>query len=262
MRTNEIGPNDFLGKFQEKRAHGRPEVGRASLLFHSSPAMKRKASSSINRPYKRPRPAIKRQPTVAALAKQVALNQNEKKYNDVTLNQDCNSTPVVTAVSTFGTGDTVLLRDGNKAIFKSFDIKVRITNSALTNSNVCRFVLVCDKLAQAEQCNWGTAASVADVFDAETITARRNILSAERFIVLMDEVIVLNELSGTGGATAKAYFHRYIKVPPTLQLVAWSGSSSTIPVKNAFSLLYLGDTASGISDCTIEGTVRVRWCDK
>ena len=226
--------------------------------------MKRKGSL-IERPTKKAnvgRQPMQRQPSVANLAKQVALAANEKKYNDVTLNQDANTTPVVTALSTFGTGDTVLLRDGNKAIFKSFDIKVKMTNNALTQSNVCRFVLVCDKLAQAEQCLWGTASSVADVFDAEAITARRNILSAERFIVLMDEVIVINELSGTGGAPAKAYFRRHIKVPPALQLVAWSGSSSTIPVKNAFSLLYMGDTVSGVTDVAIEGTVRVRWCDK
>lgn len=227
--------------------------------------MKRKASATepqYQPAKKQAKPALQRQPSVANLAQQIALASNEKKYNDITLNQDANSTPVVTGLSTFATGDTVSNRDGNKAIFKSFDIKMAFTNTALTGSNIVRVVLVCDKLAQAEQCNWGTAASVADVFDAETVVARRNILSAERFIVLMDEVIVINSQSGTGGAASKAYMHRYVKVPPALQLVAWSGSSATIPVKNAFSLLYIGDTASGVTDVTVQGTVRARWCDK
>jgi len=223
--------------------------------------MKRKASTEKSAPITK-KPALQRQGAVYMTPQQIALASNEKKYNDVTLNQDINATPVVTALSSFATGDTVALRDGNKAFFKSFDVKIAMTNTALTNSNIVRVVLVCDKLAQAEQCNWGTAASVADVFDAETVVARRNILSAERFIVLMDEVVVLNAQSGTGGAVSKAYLHRYVKVPPALQMAAWSGSSATIPVKNAFSLMYIGDTASGGTDVTVQGTVRARWCDK
>lgn len=193
---------------------------------------------------------------------QVSLNTSEKKYNDLTLNQDANTTAVLTPLSSFATGDTVILRDGNKVLFKTIHIKCRLTNSALTQSNVVRFVLVVDKLAQAEQCQWGTASSVADVFDDVTVVARRNIQSAERFIVLMDEVITLNAMSGTGGAASMAYFERFVKIPPALQLVAWSGHSATIPIKNAYTLMYLGSTPAGISDVTVEGTVRVRWCEK
>lgn len=224
--------------------------------------MKRQRTSYKGQVTKRPQKRQRTTPTVAALARQVALSANEKKYNDMTLNQDANSTSVETPLTTFATGDTVLLRDGNKALIKSVHVKCRLTNSSLTQSNVVRFVLVCDKLAQAEQCIWGAAGSVADVFDAATVVARRNILSAERFVVLMDEVVVINAASGTGGAPSMAYFERFVKIPQSLQIVAWSGASATIPVKNAYTLMYLGSTAAGVSDVNVEGTVRVRFCDK
>lgn len=220
---------------------------------------KRQRPSSYKGQSSRP---VKRQKTAQQTKMLAALSASEKKYHDMTLNQDANTTPVVTPLSSFATGDSVILRDGNKVLFKTVHIKVRLTNNALTQSNVVRFVLVVDKLAQAEQCLWGTASSVADVFDAETVVARRSILSAERFVVLMDEVITLNAMSGTGGAASMAYFERYVKVPMSVSLVAWSGSSATIPVKNAFSLMYLSSTPAGISDVSVEGTVRVRWCDK
>jgi len=223
--------------------------------------MKRRASYSPGAP-----PAKKgRQqapPPVFVIDPYSKLESKERKYNDVTVNLDCNSTSTEVALSTFATGDSVLLRDGNKVIFKSFDMKLRLTNSALTQSNVCRFALVVDTFAQAEQATWGTGSSVAEVFDAATVVARRNILSAERFVVLMDEVVTLNAYGGTGAGPTQAYVHRHIKIPQKVALVAWSGASATIPVKNAYTLMYLGSTASGATDVTVEGTVRIRWCEK
>lgn len=188
-----------------------------------------------------------------------ALMQSELKFNDVTLNTDANTTPVVTALTTFGTGDTALLRDGNKALVKSVAYRISFQNSALTQSNTVRVVLVCDKLSQAEQCNWGTAATVADVFDAETVVARRAVLTASRFKILADDVIVINETAGTGGGTSMAYLERYVKIPQNLQLTSWSSASSVIPMVNALSIMYIGTTASGAADVTVLGSVRVRF---
>lgn len=222
---------------------------------------KRKASFQLQPFPKRQMIAAPPQQQLAVARKLRALSAPERKFNDVTLSADANTTPVKVALSTFATGDTALLRDGNKVLFKTIHIKCRLTNNAVGQSNTVRFVLVCDMLAQAEQCDWGDGTAVEDVFDAETVVARRNILSAERFKVLMDEVVVINQNSGTV-ITSQAYFERYIKIPLNFQLVAWSGASATIPVRNAYTLMYVGTTVAGTDDVGVQGTVRVRFEDK
>lgn len=213
-------------------------------------------TKASTRPFKRPRQASKAPTRSKSTA---AILKPELKFNDVTFNTDASTTSTEVALTTFAAGDTALLRDGNKAIIKSIDLKINCANSALTQNNTVRFVVVCDKLAQAEQCIWGDGTAVGHVFDDDTTVARRAVISASRFIVLMDEVIVLNQGSGTGGALEQAYFKKHIKVPEALRLASWGSSGSSIPVQNAFTLMYLGSTASGATDATVVGTARIRF---
>lgn len=221
--------------------------------------MKRRASADTvsGRPTKKYKKSA-RAPTSGKKTYSVLLAP-ELKFNDVTINTDANTTSTEIALTTFAAGDTALQRDGNKAVIKSVEFRLRLTNSALTQSNVVRFALVVDKLAQGEQCIWGAGAAVQDVFDAATVVARRNVISAARFIVLKEVVVVLNDQAGTGGGPAQCYIHEFVKVPKDFQLAAWASGSATIPVTNALTLMYLGSTAAGVTDVNVEGTARVRF---
>lgn len=229
-----------------------------SIFFHSSP-MKRKGTGHAKKPALKRQKSSKVQYTTSYDTRKLASIGAELKYNDLTLNVDANSTSVEVPLTTIGTGTTALLRTGLKVLVKSVEYRVRMTNSALTQANVVRFALVLDKLAQTEQCTWGTGAAVGEVFDAATVVARRNILSSSRFVVLAEDTFTINADSGTGGAPSQCQFHRYVKIPEKYRLVTWSGSSATIPVSNALTLMYLGSTAAGATDVNIEGTARVRF---
>lgn len=220
--------------------------------------MKRKLSNASPGAYPKKRRTDK-QHAAASRSSKLAKIGAELKYNDLTLNTDASTTSTEVPMTTIGTGTTGILRDGLKVLLRSVEYRINMANKALTQGNTVRVVLVLDKLAQAEQCTWGAGASVAEVYDAATTVARRNILSASRFVILSDETVVLNQDSGTGGAFAQCYLHRYIKIPAKYQLAVWSGSSATIPVSNALTLMYLGSTAAGATAVTVNGTARLRF---
>lgn len=211
--------------------------------------MKRKASTSTSQgSYKKKKPDYKRQKAVS-----VGIGQ-ERKFNDVTVNTDASTTSTEVALTTFAAGDTALLRDGNKALVKSIELRINVANEAVTQNNTVRFVVVMDHQSNVAQCTWnGTGA----VFDAATTVARRLVANIPRFTILMDKTFTVNQ--GSDGAPQQLYFKKYIKVNPDTQLVCWQDGASGIPVTNAITLMYLGSTASGATDLDVQGTVRVNF---
>lgn len=208
---------------------------------------------------------IEEQPTKKQRTSQPARKKSKKaflgtelKFNDVSISTDASSTPVEVALTTFATGDTALTRDGNKALIKSIELKINYANEALTQNNTARFVLVCDKQANVTQATWFAAANT-DVYDSVGVTARRGVPTMSRFRILMDKTVVCNQGSGTGGALQQGYFKKFIKIPEDLQLCTWGASTAVIPTTNAFTLMYVGTTASGATDLDVVGTARIRF---
>lgn len=219
--------------------------------------MKRKSSVSSQGRYTKKskpssKPSYKRQNASSML-------KPELKFNDVAVTGDASTTETVVALTSFAAGDTALLRDGNKIIAKSLDVRLLIGNEALTQNNTVRFVIVCAYQANAAASTWFTGVAGLDAYDASTVTARRAVETVTRYKVLMDETVVLNQTSGTGGALQQAYLHRYVKIPKDCQLAQYASSASSIPITNSLSLMYVGSTASGATDVDVVGTVRLRF---
>lgn len=215
--------------------------------------MKRKASIALATGRKKPK-AMQ-----TSVRKSSALKdlKPELKYNDVSFNTDATTTETVIALTTIAAGDTALLRDGNKIICKSLELRIHLTNEALTQSNVVRFVVVKSMQSNSAAPTWFTGGGLTDVFDASTITARRATLTASRFKIIMDQTLVLNQFGSTGGALSMEYFHKYMKLPD--EVTSFFDGTAAVPVTNAYYLMYVGSTAAGATDCDVVGTARLRF---
>lgn len=182
----------------------------------------------------------------------------ELKYNDVTINTDATATETVVALTTIAAGDTALLRDGNKIIVKSIEFRILVANEALTQGNAVRFALVKSMQANAAAPTWFVGTVTTDVFDASTVTARRSVVTASRYKVLMDEVIVVNQEGGTGAAVSQAYFHKYLKTFKE-EITQYGDGTASVPMTNAYYLMYVGSVAAGATDLDVAGTARLRF---
>lgn len=214
--------------------------------------MKRKATQDVGTGRKKPK--------VAAVARKSSALKDltpELKYNDVSFNTDATTTETVVALTTVAAGDTALLRDGNKVICKSLELRIHLTNEALTQSNVVRFVVVKSIQANAAAPTWSSGNATTDVFDASTITARRATTTATKYKIIMDQTLVVNQFGSTGGALNMEYFHKYMKLPD--EVTQYGDGTASVPMTNAYYLLYLGSTAAGATDCDVVGTARLRF---
>lgn len=208
------------------------------------------------------KPTLKRQRTTFLITptrtRKLSSIPDEKKYNDVAITTDASTTETVVALTTIAAGDTALLRDGNKIICKSIELRINMANEAVTQSNTVRFVVVKSMQSNAAAPTWFTGAAGQDVFDASTVTARRAVETASRYRILMDETIVVNQMTGVAAsAPTQAYFHKFI--PLKNEMTTYATGAATIPITNAFYLMYVGSTASGATDLDIAGTARLRF---
>lgn len=231
------------------------ELGSSSKSEHMAmrPATKRTAG-----PYKKfragQRPAY---PAKVVTKRRILSIPTELKFNDVAFATDATTTGTVVALNTFAAGDTALLRDGNKVAQRSLFLRVSYSLEALTAAARIRFLVVLDKQAN------GVAPSIATALtgplDAITMESQRRIDSMSRFMMLCDEVVTLNQPSGTGGALAKGYWEKYITLPTTAQIASFLDNTAAIPVTNGLSLMYFSDIAAGAADVDVSGTCRLRF---
>lgn len=208
--------------------------------------MKRKASQQRSGP----RPKLQRQGGVygkAALKrKPSALLTQELKFNDFSNAGDISTTGVIVDMTTFAAGDTALLRDGNKILAKSIQLRGTFATESLAQNAIVRYMIIHDKNSN------GTAPTFAQVFSTTPIVTHvyslKSIANASRFTTLLDRTIVINNQSDTAGAFAKAYIDEYIKVPESCQLVAFADGTSAVPISGSLSLMIISDVATGITD--------------
>lgn len=222
--------------------------------------MKRKASTQLGASRYQPKPKYRAalgRPFVTPRSRPNPELAPEKKFNDVSFATDATTTGTVVALNTFAAGDTALLRDGNKVMNKSLNLRISYALESLTASANLRFIVVLDKNAN------GTSPTVASALtgplDAITPEAQRRVDSISRFWVLMDEVVTLNAQTGTGGALSKGFLQRNIKIPQDLALSQYIDGTAAVPVSNSLSLLYFSDLAAGAADVDISGTCRLRF---
>lgn len=207
--------------------------------------------------------AAKRSKTMAAARRKPIKRMSialapELKYNDVTFNTDATTTPTVVSLTNFAAGDTALLRDGNKILTKSLNFRMQVANEALTQSNTIRCVVVVDKQPN------GTAPTysgnvVTSVFDAQTITAQRQVSTQSRFHILKDEVFVLNQIGSTGGALSQAFWQAFVPIPAKYELAIFGDQNAGEPITNGLYFMYIGSTAAGVVDTDVVGTARLRF---
>jgi hypothetical protein len=210
--------------------------------------MKRKASSRVNQPFKKPRT------TGPPLPKAAVGVPQELKYNDVPFATDATTTGVVVPLNTFGAGDTALLRDGNKILMRSLELRVRLDMEAVAPNAVCRFIVVHDKNANLTS---PTIAGATGVLDAITPESLRTISGMSRYTILMDKSFALNTASAS--APQKMFFKKYIKLSPELQLASFYDGGSSVPVSGSLTLLYFSDIAAGATDVNVNGQSRLRF---
>jgi hypothetical protein len=215
--------------------------------------MKRK--SPPTKTYKTSAKRFKPSPALAVRTKSVSIGE-ELKYADTAIAGDATTTETVISLSSIAAGDTALTRDGNRAIYKSVELRINVANEAATQNNTVRFVVVKSMQANQAAPTWNTGAgALTDVFDASTVTARRNVATASRFQIMMDKTIVLNQ--STTGALQQAYIHKYFKLPQVL--TTYADNQNLIPMTNAYFLMYVGSTAAGVVDTDVVGTARLRF---
>ena len=237
------------------------------VFLFSRILMKRGAAAGDKRPFKRPRPSA---PVLAAAADvvmrdafgggrgrrppaAVALAPEKKFFDSVTIT-DATTTASILNLNNMAAGDTVLLRDGNKIICKSIQLRGTFQNESLAQNNVIRYMVIHDKNSN------GTAPTAAQVFEGTpSVQGMKSIANASRFTTLLDKTVVLNNLSDTAGAMAFAYISEYVKIPANLQLSAFADGTAAVPVSGSLSLIIIGSTAAGATDVDVIMNTRLRF---
>lgn len=187
-----------------------------------------------------------------------AAMSDELKFNDAAFNTDATTTPTVVDLNNFAAGDTAITRDGNRAMMRSIELRIRYSLEAITANGILRFVVVHDKNANGVAPTWN-GSTTTSVFDSATPESQRQVSTLSRFTILMDKVIPVNQSSSAGGVQ-KGFFKKYIKIrTPELQLASWISGSATVPLSGSLSLMYISDLTAGVADVDIFGTSRLRF---
>lgn len=182
----------------------------------------------------------------------------ELKFLDTSFNTDASTTATVVALTSMATGDTIITRDGNVVSARALELRVNSSLEAITQNATLRFVVVCDHAANSAAPTFSGTATTS-VFDATTIQAMRNLSCLDKYTILMDKTFVINQSASNAGGVQHHFFKKWIKIPQHCQEVRYQDNASGIPMKNALSLLYIADVASGVTDVDIAGQARLRF---
>lgn len=178
----------------------------------------------------------------------------EKKFFDSVTVTDATTTTSVLNLNNMGAGDTALLRDGNKILCKSIQLRGSFSLEAVSANAIVRYMIVHDKNGN------GTAPTAAQVFEGTpAVQALKNIGNASRFVTLLDKTIVLNSTTTTATALQKEYISEYVKIPQNLQLAAYADGTAAVPITGSLSLLIISDLAAGAADVDVVVNTRLRF---
>lgn len=214
--------------------------------------MKRKATSQATKTFSGKKPRLMRQGAAygSSLSKKSSLLSPELKFNDVSANADATTTATITNLNTMASGDTALLRDGNKILSKSVQIRGTVRNESATISTVFRILVVHDKNSN------GTAPTAAQIFEGTpTVYALKSIANSSRFTTLLDKTYVNN----SNGSFNYLYINEYVKVPMSCQLASFADGTAAVPISGSLTMVYIGSEAAGIADTDCLFAARCRF---
>lgn len=178
----------------------------------------------------------------------------EKKFFDSVTVTDATTTASVLSLNNMGAGDTALLRDGNKILCKSIQLRGSFSLEAVSANAIVRYMIIHDKNAN------GTAPTAAQVFEGTpAVQGLKNIGNASRFVTLLDKTIVLNSTTTTATALQKEYISEYVKIPQNLQLAAYADGTAAVPTSGSLSLIIISDLAAGAADVDTFINTRLRF---
>jgi len=217
-------------------------------MYIRNPTVKRKTppTKTYKRPAKRARFTG---PTVQATRGAITTLSHEIGYLDTAAATAASTTPAIIPLTTMASGDTNLLRDGNKVGIMAVQLRIGGTSQALTNQYKLRFVVVLDKQSNGASPAW------LDVFDTATIESQRVVGNLSRFDIVMDKGFILHQQNSTANSFAQFFIKKYLKLPNIL--ACYASGASAVPISNSLTLMYISDIASGAAPCTIAGTARV-----
>jgi len=181
----------------------------------------------------------------------------EKKYNDVTFNADATTTGSIVALNQMAAGDTALLRDGNKILMKSIQLRFTTELESLAQNAVCRFMIVYDK--QTNLVNPTIAGAGTGPLDSIAPTSLRQIATTSRFKILKDMTFAINSTSNTAGALQIQYHDAYVKIPNDCQFCQFADGAAGAPNSGGLYLMFFSNIAAGATDVNVVGQARLRF---
>lgn len=181
----------------------------------------------------------------------------ELKYNDNSFTVDATTTGAIVALNQMAAGDTALLRDGNKILCKSVQLRFYMQLEDASVNAIVRMIVVWDRQPNLTTPSIATAGT--GPLDTITIQSLRQVATASRFRVLSDKVYVLNQKNDT--ATSRQIIHDelYMKVPEECQLTSFADGTSANPISGGLYLMYFSNIAAGAADVDVFGQARVRF---
>lgn len=224
----------------------------AGNVYVLQPMSKRKAATQ-----KGPAPKRRKVAGTKTFKPKNVVLAPELKYNDAAFAADATTTGAIVALNNMAAGDTALLRDGNKILMKTIQLRFTIENEANNQNNAVRMLIVYDKqpnLAAATIAGAGTGP-----LDTITIQSLRQVATTSRFKVLMDRVYVINSTSDTAGALQIMHDEAYIKIPSDCQLTQFADGAAGAPQTGNLLLMYFGNVAAGAADTNVLGQARLRF---
>lgn len=194
----------------------------------------------------------------AAAAAAVAVRPKaEFKFVDNEIVVDLNSTPSITLLNAMASGAAVNEHVGREVLLKSIQANLVATATATTGlSQVARIMLVYDRQSN------GAAPTITDILTNSNVHAVRNLNNRHRFKIFWDQMVVLpNRVTATesGQLELVLRYYRKLRHPQTFNSTA-TAVQGAITTGSLF-LVCLGELASGATDGTMTGEIRIRFWD-
>lgn len=217
--------------------------------------MKRKAEAD-----KKGRPTKFRKPS-AVKAKRARTSgasiAPELKFNDGPFTTDATTTGAIIALNQMAAGDTALLRDGNKIIMKTIQLRFFMQLEASTTNAIVRMFIVYDRNSNLGNPSIATAGT--GPLDTITIQSLRQVATVSRFKVLWDQVYTLNQQNDTATSLQIIHDEVFVKIPADCQKTAFADGVAGAPISGGLYLMYFSNIAAGATDVDVNGQFRLRF---
>lgn len=181
------------------------------------------------------------------------VSKMEFKKAYLTPSVACDTTGTLTLLNGLTRGDDEGDRDGRRTCIKSLNMKGISSVTASTGTDQFHRIMLVRMLRPN-----GTAPSITDILQANTVYSLRNRQKIGDFQVLYDRTLQLNASSESGSQKFIKYYKRM-----TMEVQYNAGNAGTIAdiEKNALYLLTIGSNASGTSAGTFQANIQIDWLE-